>query len=69
MNGSQNDFLFLLSEFDMESTEHIKSFDKVADMIEADRRILVSRTNRVVESDDTISCNLDWVINKLSANS
>ena len=49
--------------------EHIKSFDKVADMIEADRRILVSRTNRVVESDDTISCNLDWVINKLSANS
>jgi len=47
--------------------EDTKSLNKVADMIGAEKRIMVSRTCQVVESDNTVSCNLDWLIDKLVA--
>jgi predicted AAA+ superfamily ATPase len=43
----------------------IQFLSKVADMIDAERRILVSQTSQVMENQNTISCNLDWLINRL----
>ncbi|NQV34831.1 MAG: ATP-binding protein [Phycisphaeraceae bacterium] len=45
--------------------EDIKSLNKVSDMIGAERRIMLSQTCQPIESDRTMSCNLDWLINKL----
>lgn len=47
--------------------EDIRSLNKVADMIGAEKRIMVSRTCQIVESANTISCNLGWLIDKLVA--
>ena len=43
----------------------IQQLLKTADLIDADKRILVSRTNRVIENDNTISCNLDHFLTTL----
>jgi len=34
-------------------------FNQAADMIEADRRILISQSHQVVDEGDRVSCNLD----------
>lgn len=38
---------------------------RLADMIDAERRILVSRTADVVESSGRVSCNLSWILRDL----
>lgn len=45
----------------------IARLDKVADLIGAQRRFLVSQTTRVIEGDRTVSCDLPWFLERLVA--
>ena len=44
----------------------IGRLNKAADLIEASRRILISRTSDNVDNGKVVSCNLDWLISKLN---
>ena len=44
----------------------LQKLSKIADMIGASRRILISRTLQNVDNGKVISCNLEWLINHLA---
>jgi hypothetical protein len=43
----------------------MRRLNKVADLIGAARRVLVSQTRQVVTSDREVSCNLPWLTRHL----
>ena len=47
------------------SPQDMGRLNKVADMIEADRRILISQTREVVDDGNRVSCNLEWILTML----
>jgi hypothetical protein len=48
------------------SAQDMQRFNKAADIIDADKRILVSRTAENTDGGKVVSCNLDWFINHLT---
>jgi len=44
----------------------IQKLNKAADLIDASRRILISRTSENVDNGKVVSCNLDWFISHLA---
>ncbi len=48
------------------STDDFARLDKAADMIDADRRFLVSRTSENTESGNKASCNLPWLLEHMA---
>ncbi len=45
--------------------EDIQKLAKVADLIPADKQILISRTKDCIDNGRTVSCNLDWFIKNI----
>lgn len=43
----------------------IQRFNKTADLVNADKRILISRTSQNVDGGKTVSCNLDWFLKNM----
>jgi len=43
----------------------MQRLNKVADMIDASRRVMISRTSQNTDNGNVISCNLDWFIRSL----
>jgi predicted AAA+ superfamily ATPase len=48
------------------SPQDMRRLDLAADMVGADRRLLISQTAQVIDEGSRVSCNLEWILNTVN---
>jgi hypothetical protein len=48
------------------SPRDMRRLDLAADMVGADRRLLISQTAQVIDEESRVSCNLEWILDTVN---